>query len=100
MPSDAMDSPRPDDRDTIQSGSLEALSREELRGLVREWTLRLREEGLPPERVLAAVKSRVRDAILPRVSRYVDDNAAPRQDRLMTDSSQWCIETLFEPSDQ
>ena len=71
-----------------------------MRSLIRGWTADLREQGLPPERVLAIVKSRVRDAILPHTSRYREnDSAEPRQDRLMSDSAQWCIEALYEHSD-
>lgn len=77
------------------------MSREELRALVCEWTRTLKEQGLPPERVLAIVKSRVRDLILPHVTQYSDTDARdPRVDRLMSDSSQWCIASLFDPSDK
>jgi hypothetical protein len=106
MPSDATGSSRPQDigsrpPHSHQADGAESISKDELRALVREWTSGLREQGLPPERVLAIVKSRVRDVILPHTSRYVDTDATDqRQDRLMSDSSQWCIEALFEPSDQ
>lgn len=100
MPSDATGSSWPDERKALEPSSTESMSRDELRSLVREWTAVLKEQGLPPERVLAAVKSRVRDVILPHVSHYADkDVTDPRQDRVMSDSSQWCIEALFEPSD-
>lgn len=100
MPSDAMGSSRPDERSALQPSAAESISRQELRAVVREWTVSLKEQGLPPERVLALVKSRVREKILPHASRYADTNAGdPRQDRLLSDSSQWCIETLFERSD-
>lgn len=102
MPSDAMDhSQRHELVDPLSGSNAESISRDELRGLVRDWTARLKEQGLPPERVLAIVKSRVRDAILPRTKRYIDNESSDeRQDRLMSDSSQWCIEALFERSDQ
>lgn len=104
MPSDATNSPRSNDfavPPPSSSGAAESISRPELRALVHSWTSQLREQGLPPERVLAIVKSRVRDAILPRATHYVDgDEGDQRQDRLMSDSSQWCIEALFERADQ
>jgi hypothetical protein len=103
MPSDATGSSRSHDigGSPHQTGGAESISKDELRTLVREWTANLREQGLPPERVLATVKSRVRDIILPHTSRYAENDAPnDRQDRLLTDSSQWCIEALFEPSDQ
>lgn len=101
MPSDATDSSRSDDQGAFHPSPGESIPRGELRALVRDWTTQLKEQGLPPERVLALVKSRVREAILPHVSRYADsDDADSRQDRLMSDSSQWCIEALFEPSDR
>ena len=104
MPSDATGSSRPHDFAVPPSGSSGAggsISRTELRALVRTWTTQLREQGLPPERVLSVVKSRVRDVILPHASRYRDsDEPDQRQDRLMSDSSQWCIEALFERADE
>jgi hypothetical protein len=81
--------------------SASSISREELHALVCEWTRALKEQGLPPERALATVKSRVRDLILTHVTGYSDNDApGPRIDRLMSDSSQWCISSLFEPSDK
>lgn len=102
MPGDATNFPSPQGFDaTPPRGVPESISRAELRSLVREWTTRLKEQGLPPERVLAIVKSRVREVILPRATHYAEsDVAEPRQDRLMSDSSQWCIEAMYEPSDQ
>lgn len=100
MPSDATGSPRPDERSVLQPPATESISRVELRAVVREWTASLKEQGLPPERVLALVKLRVRETILPHVSRFADiDPDDPRHDRLLSDSSQWCIEALFEPAD-
>ena len=101
MPSDAMDSSRPDEWSDFHPPTSDPLSREELRAIVREWTTRLREQGLPPERVLAVVKRRVRDVIVPRTTQYADaDGTETRQDRLLRDSSQWCIDALFDPSDR
>ena len=45
-----------------------ALTRAELRTLVRHWVGMLKEAGFPPEEVLIAVKSLVRETIVPRYS--------------------------------
>ena len=84
--------------DTIQAAHRGAppLTRSQLRAVVREWSLMLRGQGLPPEKVLVVVKTFVRDAVAPSVARYADTDAEHRGDALVTDASQWCIEAYFE----
>lgn len=72
-----------------------ALSREELRMLVCEWTLTLRSDGVPPERALVTVKTLVREGIAPLVSRYDDADLGDDRTALVADASQWCIEAYF-----
>ena len=85
--------------DTVQATERGAppLTRSQLRAVVREWSVMLRAQGLPPEQVLVVVKSFVRDAIAPSVARYADADASDYHgDALVTDASQWCIEAYFE----
>jgi hypothetical protein len=74
---------------------MQTLSKEELRSLVCEWTLTLKEEGFPPEKALVTVKTLVREAVLPHVSEY--DRSALADDRtaLVVDASQYCIDAYF-----
>ena len=85
--------------DTAQAGHRGAppLTGSQLRALVREWTMVLRTEGLPPERVLVVVKRFVHEAIAPSVTHYADADAPNhRRDLLVADASQWCIEAYFD----
>lgn len=101
----------PNDRTDASNWALAAtnsarltLSHAQLRGLVRHWTDTMKEAGLPPEDALAAVKSLVRETIVPRYGRYADgkDDADARL-AFVRDASQWCIEAYFdeiaEPND-
>ena len=59
----------------------------------------LKDEGLPPEKVLVVVKRFVHEAIAPSVPRYADADASDyRRDALVADASQWCIEAYFNQS--
>ena len=79
------DSPRP------------TLSHAELRRLVRYWVGMMKEAGLPPEEVLVAVKTLVRDTIVPRYGRYADgDDNTDTRVAFVRDAAQWCIEAYFE----
>ena len=81
---------------TAHRGAL-PLTKSQLRALVREWSMMLKEEGLPPERVLVVVKRFVHEAIAPSLTRYADADAADhRRDPLVADASQWCIEAYFD----
>ena len=85
--------------DSVQAAHRGAppLTRSQLRAVVREWSLMLRGQGLPPEKVLVVVKTFVRDAIAPSVARHADADASDHHgDALVTDASQWCIEAYFE----
>jgi hypothetical protein len=64
---------------------------------VREWSVMLKSEGLPPERVLVVVKRFVHEAIAPAVTHYTQADAPDyRVDALVADASQWCIEAYFD----
>ena len=77
------------------------LTRAELQRLARYWTGTLKEAGLPPEEVLIAVKSLVRDTIVPRYRHYTDGNDdADARLAFVRDASQWCIEAYFEDAAQ
>lgn len=80
---------------TAHTKQMHTLSKEELRALVCEWTLTLKEEGFPPEKALATVKILVREAVSPHVSQY--DRSALADDRtaLIVDASQYCIDAYF-----
>lgn len=85
--------------DTAQAGHRGAppLTGSQLRALVREWTMVLRAEGLPPERVLVVVKRFVHEAIAPSLARYTDDDVSDvRRDTLLAEASRWCIEAYFD----
>lgn len=71
------------------------VSQDELRALVCEWTLMLKEGGLPPEKALVSVKTLVREAIAPHISSYAGVDLAERPVALLADASQWCIEAYF-----
>lgn len=68
---------------------------DELRSLVVEWTLSMKREGLPPEKVLVAVKAFVKNA-RPRHWAPNDIEAQLRHDALLADASQWCIAAYFD----
>ena len=73
------------------------ISHAELRALVRHWVAMLKEAGVAPEEVLIAVKSLVRETIVPRYSDYAeerDGTASPIA--FVRDAAQWCIETYYE----
>ena len=85
--------------ETVHAGHRGAmpLTRSQLRALVREWCLMLKEEGLAPETVLVAVKRLVQEAITPSVAAYADAEASDyRREVLVSDASQWCIEAYFD----
>ena len=89
----------PHANDTVQAAQRGAppLTRSQLRAVVREWSLMLRGQGLPPEKVLVVVKTFVRDAIAPSVARHAAPDASDHHgDALVTDASQWCIEAYFD----
>jgi len=57
----------------------------------------LKEEGLPPERVLVVMKRFVHEALAPSMTHYADVDAPDwRRDLLVADASQWCIEAYFD----
>ena len=72
------------------------LSRDELRALVRDWTVRLRAEGMRPEQALVRVKARVRDNVLPATAYLVAGDEEARQNVAMSDASTFCIEAYFD----
>ena len=80
---------------TAHTTHMHTLSKEELRSLVCEWTLTLKEEGFLPEKALVTVKTLVREAVSPHVSHY--DRSALADDRtaLIVDASQYCIDAYF-----
>lgn len=91
--------------EAVDSGAAHAgsrvrtLTRDELRSLVLEWTQALKTAGLPPEKVLVAVKALVKDEITPYVARYVDaDPNDYRHDVFVADASRWCIDAYFSKS--
>lgn len=80
---------------TLHTTQICTLTQDELRSLVNEWTLVLKEERFPPEKALVTVKTLVREGIAPHISHYngsalVDDRTA-----LLVDAAQWCIEVYF-----
>jgi hypothetical protein len=75
--------------------NMRTLSKDELRSFVSEWTLILKAEGVPPEKVLVTVKTLVRVAIAPRVASYDGVMVAKGHTALMTDASQCCIDVYF-----
>ena len=74
-----------------------ALTHTELRTLVRHWVGMLKDAGFPPEEVLIAVKSLVRETIVPRYSGYAEgqDGTAARI-AFVRDAAQWSIEAYYE----
>ena len=73
------------------------LTQNELRRLVREWVEELKGAELPPEKVLATVKTLVKEYVVPRYPHYADakDDGVGRI-AFVRDASQWCIEAYFE----
>lgn len=72
------------------------LSRDELRALVRDWTVALRTEGMRPEQALVRVKAHVRDNVLPSASYLVAGDEEARQNVALSDASTFCIEAYFD----
>lgn len=72
------------------------LSRDELRALVRDWTVTLRAEGMRPEQALVRVKARVRDHVLPSAFYLVAGDEEARQNVALSDASTFCIEAYFD----
>lgn len=75
------------------------LTQNELRRLVREWVEELKGDELPPEKVLATVKTLVKEYVVPRYPHYADakDDAVGRI-AFVRDASRWCIEAYFGDS--
>lgn len=74
-----------------------ALTHAELRSLVRYWVGMLKGAGFPAEEVLIAVKSLVRETIVPRYSGYAEghDETSARI-AFVRDAAQWCIDAYYE----
>ena len=90
-----------DDTGSLREPTLQrarSLSKDELRSWIREWTLTLKEEGLPPEKVLLTVKAIVRETVIPEVSRYGGATVLDHGTTLLADASQSCIEAYFDES--
>jgi len=73
------------------------LTHAELQRLVRYWVAKLKGAGFLPEEVLIAVKSLVRETIVPHYTGYADetDQSDPGI-AFVRDASQWCIEAYYE----
>ncbi|HEY2851822.1 MAG TPA: hypothetical protein VGJ18_03200 [Gemmatimonadaceae bacterium] len=77
-----------------QTGSgVPVLARDELRSLVVAWTLKMREDGMLPEKVLIAVKTLAKETVAPSV--VPSDYDAQLRQELLADASQLCINTYF-----
>jgi hypothetical protein len=88
------------DRGSVQepnthSTYMRALTKDELRSLVSEWTLVLREERFPPEKALVTVKTLVREGIAPHISHYDGSELAEDRTALIGDAVQCCIQQYF-----
>ena len=71
------------------------LTKDDLRSLVSEWTLVLREERVPPEKALVTVKTLVREGIAPHISHYDGSELVDDRSALVVDAAQWCIKQYF-----
>jgi hypothetical protein len=77
-----------------QTGSgVPVLARDELRSLVVAWTLKMRDDGMLPEKVLIAVKTLAKDTMAPSVA--PSDYDAQLRKELLADAAQLCIDTYF-----
>ena len=83
----------------VHARHLRALSKDDLRSLVCEWTRILKEEGFAPEKALVTVKTLVREAVAPHVAHYGDRAVGDDRTALIIDASQWCIEMYFTDAD-
>ncbi len=89
--------PAPNDTAQAAPRGVPPLTRSQLHALVREWSLMLKGEGLPPERVLVVVKRFLHEAMAPAVARSSRADVLDfRVDALLADASQWCIEAYFD----
>lgn len=79
----------------LHGPDVHALSKQDLHALVGEWTLILKKEGLPPEKVLVAVKTLVRELLAPHVTRYDDVELSENRAPLIAGASQCCIDVYF-----
>ena len=83
---------------TVGPSGLEGISLDQLRAVVQMWTQMLREGGLPPEKVLAAVKAFVRESATASLLSGTDaelDESFHQRDLLVKQASAWCIEAYF-----
>ena len=76
---------------------LEGISVDQLRAVVQMWTQMLREDGLPPEKVLPIVKTFVRESVMTSIcgTDAETDESLYRRDLLVKRASAWCIEAYF-----
>ena len=64
---------------------------------MRHWVGMLKEAGFPPEEVLIAVKSLVRETIVPRYSGYAEgQDGTDSRIAFVRDAAQWCIEAYYD----
>ena len=74
-----------------------ALTHPELHTLVRHWVGMMKDAGFPPEEALIAVKSLVRETIVPRYSGYAEGHDGTNSRiAFVRDAAQWCIEAYYE----
>lgn len=85
-------------REPTVRARMRSLSKDELRSCIRDWTLTLKEDGLPPEKVLLTIKALVRETVVPEISRYDGATVVDHGTTLLEDASQFCIEAYFDES--